>query len=821
MRKGFILTSVLGMLLMTSCSHDEITNLQHNAPIEFRTVLNRQTKAVSYTQSNLASFYVTAFDDVSSVAYINKEEYVHGASGTYKSAKKYYWPLSGDLHFYAYAPEATGTNGLDYVDELTFQVAPVSDTDNQVDFLYAMNSGNKANSAGGVVLNFRHTMSQIRIKVKNTDQDVEFNVTGWKIVNVDGDAVFTFDNSGNTNAQAQDSTNTFDYAMWSDNDDSYDASYFKSLANSCNVNSYKATWGELEGSAILIPQTAPMATAYSNSNLNGAYIAIQYEAVDAASSDELVPAGTWGCWPVDFNWEPGYRYTYTINLAEYGYRESGTDEPEPVWGAEVRFVDVTVDEWQPENGADVEVASKSYNPYLRMHTDDGMQTLYLVRAEGQQTETKLEYSLDEGANWSEVLFSEGGSNGISFGYDGIDVTDLLLRGKGFGGKGDFYNWVDIEYSRFEFENDNILVDCIGSVGALSDYDDPAAPLTTQGQFYELFYNCACLRTAPDLPSMTLTIGCYEYMFDCCTNLAAAPELPATVMVPWCYSGMFSGCSSLTIPPALPSTTLAESCYDYMFSGCTGLASAPALPATTLAEGCYYGMFSGCTDLASAPVLPAMTMTEQCYSYMFSGCTGLASAPALPAMTLAESCYNFMFSGCTALASAPALPAMTMAEQCYSYMFHECTNLTTPPTTLPAMTLAESCYDNMFYGCSRLATAPALPATTLAEKCYYYMFGECTLLTEGPLLPATDLRYECYTGMFMLCSNLSSVEMLGETYTPSGSEDIYAAFYDNSEPGNWLYGVADSGNLYRSKNMTWDRSRLGVPGNWLMGARGDK
>ena len=56
---------------------------------------------------------------------------------------------------------------------------PLADTDSQVDLLYAANTGNKVqNAINGVTLNFRHTMAQIQVRVKNIKSDVNFNVTG-------------------------------------------------------------------------------------------------------------------------------------------------------------------------------------------------------------------------------------------------------------------------------------------------------------------------------------------------------------------------------------------------------------------------------------------------------------------------------------------------------------------------------------------------------------------------------------------------------------------------------------------------------------------
>ena len=44
----------------------------------------------------------------------------------------------------------------------------------------------------------------------------------------------------------------------------------------------------------------------------------------------------------------------------------------------------------------------------------------------------------------------------------------------------------------------------------------------------------------------------------------------TIPNDYCYYNMFYNCKSLTTAPVLPATTLARYCYSYMFNGCTSL-----------------------------------------------------------------------------------------------------------------------------------------------------------------------------------------------------------------------------------------------------------
>ena len=105
--------------------------------------------------------------------------------------------------------------------------------------------------------------------------------------------------------------------------------------------------------------------------------------------------------------------------------------------------------------------------------------------------------------------------------------------------------------------------------------------------------------------------CYQYMFYNCAGLTTAPELPETTLARYCYAAMFGGCTSLTKAPELPATNLADHCYSYMFRGCENLTELPALPATTLADSCYYYMFYDCPKIRISDV--AGTFGEITYS----------------------------------------------------------------------------------------------------------------------------------------------------------------------------------------------------------------
>ena len=75
----------------------------------------------------------------------------------------------------------------------------------------------------------------------------------------------------------------------------------------------------------------------------------------------------------------------------------------------------------------------------------------------------------------------------------------------------------------------------------------------------LFFECASLIQAPELPATQLTEYCYESMFYNCTSLVQAPELPATQLTEYCYRDMFYGCTNLKYIKCLATDTSATGC----------------------------------------------------------------------------------------------------------------------------------------------------------------------------------------------------------------------------------------------------------------------
>lgn len=357
-----------------ACSSDETVTSQATSEgnaISFRTTVAGQTRAADKTSANLGSFNVEAFNaGTTSNPYFSSVTFTNN-NGTYTSANKYYWPATGNLDFYAYSPIDGASNQVSKTDYKTFSIIPSSTISQQVDFVYACNK-NQSKVSNGVPLNFRHAGSKIVLKVKNTSPTLKFEVSGWKIFNVGAAGTFVYDRNshdGNTS-----SVGTLDNEDWHGQE--YDT--FKGEFGTANVIPVSAPAKFLNSNSstsasettdenlnmILIPHSQSRVTQYASASLgsgvsvsnNNAYIAVKMVIKNNDGSvifDASTENGGWAMWPVDIDWKPGKKYTYTIDLGDGGYYEKNHDsniDLDPILeGAEIKFVNVTVDTWEAQS----------------------------------------------------------------------------------------------------------------------------------------------------------------------------------------------------------------------------------------------------------------------------------------------------------------------------------------------------------------------------------------------------------------------------------------------------------------------------------------
>ena len=232
--------------------------------------------------------------------------------------------------------------------------------------------------------------------------------------------------------------------------------------------------------------------------------------------------------------EAGKSYTYQLTVGKDKVSVSG----------------ITVKDWTT---GDITGGKTEYNPDFTF-TADTKQTFKMI-TKGKYTISGLQYSVNNG-EWKNVVENEevtfGGTNGT-----------LRLRGTNIYGTAS--NWSN--YSTITFTDKNVKVTCTGDIRTLLDWEYYKTVDTQNARFCFLFYSCAALTSAPELPAKTLANYCYYHMFEGCTSLTSAPELKATTLAASCYSRMFYGCTKLsTVTMLAPSDQISKKsdcCYNWL------------------------------------------------------------------------------------------------------------------------------------------------------------------------------------------------------------------------------------------------------------------
>jgi len=367
MKKNYWILAAAAVALAACSNDDTITvnqGIEEANTINFRTFVEGVTRASSVeevTGANLTTFTVNAMNASTTSPYFSNAVYTKGSDNSFTCAAKYYWPATESLDFYAYAP--AGNSQVTYTDYKTFTVTPTAGEDpaNQVDLVYAATKGkNKANDAAGVVLNFRHTGAKIVCNVQNTSSSLKFGVEGWKVGYLSPSGTFIFADA-NTDGRNTGSGTTLTAAQWDNLAAASVATEYSSTFTKVDIAA-SASATPLGGEMILIPQTLTAATDYAatteNAKLNGSFIAVKLYILNNDNDNLVAGGGTtaspttiWAVWPIGgYSWEPGKKYTYTIDLAQGGYFEQnnndGDDDLDPILeGSQIKFVSVTVDDW--------------------------------------------------------------------------------------------------------------------------------------------------------------------------------------------------------------------------------------------------------------------------------------------------------------------------------------------------------------------------------------------------------------------------------------------------------------------------------------------
>ena len=371
MKKNLFIIAAAALAL-ASCSNDEIIEsaaFSDSNAISFQPYIGGVTRASDIDATSLQStgfkVFATVESDFSTI-YFNETEFTY-SDGTYTSTPKYYWPASGNLDFYAYAYSGSDGQVTHTAQTKAFTVTPASAAANQTDLVFANSNGklkdgvyntSKHYGADGVPLNFRHAESKVTVQLQNTNSSLKITVKDVAIGYLNTTGTYTYSGS-TTNTDTEHASEYLKFADWTAKSGTGSYSQTASTTSYDGVTSAAG----LPQSFILIPQALTVATTYSGSDVRdgdtpgsdfqGAFITVELKIQNQKTNAYIVGDGSTyvtAMWPLTaLTWNPGYHYTYTVDLAGGGYyldNHTGDAGLDPILaGAEIKFVDVTVDAW--------------------------------------------------------------------------------------------------------------------------------------------------------------------------------------------------------------------------------------------------------------------------------------------------------------------------------------------------------------------------------------------------------------------------------------------------------------------------------------------
>lgn len=377
--KGKVLfTAISAMLLTASCSNDEVTELNMNNAIKFNVTTGNMSRAAATTTGKINNFTVWAYtsDATTKLEYMKAVNVTKsGSDWTYNPVV--FWPKDYKLDFYAVSPSTVTPT-------ITTTTAVITDytvSYGKEDLLYSYKK--EATKGSAVNLNFRHALSQIAFKIKNTRAtDMQVKVKSIKVKGIADKSTLTWATAttgDNLTSTSNDTETGASWGSWSTPTKStadYGTEYTFYSATEDSESTLSTTEQEIGEALFLMPQTLTpwnkLGTGTTATNY-GACLLVDCQIMGGTDKNVKI-------WPEDDSnyatvaipltnptndphkgtgtghdkWMQGKKYVYTIIFGEgAGYKPTpGGDTPEPVL-VPITFT-VTVDEFQDGGSTDID-----------------------------------------------------------------------------------------------------------------------------------------------------------------------------------------------------------------------------------------------------------------------------------------------------------------------------------------------------------------------------------------------------------------------------------------------------------------------------------
>ncbi|MGN0191013.1 MAG: hypothetical protein ACI39U_05095 [Candidatus Cryptobacteroides sp.] len=326
--KKTIFTLAMLALVSASCTKTEVVGDKTQDKIQgigFSAYTARPTKAaqVDVTTANLDSFEATAISN--NALYFDNVTFTKNAETSFwESDPVYFWPAY-TLNFYAYNTPADG-NGIFTrtinTSVQTLKYSPAKELAKQEDLVAASATDQTDPGAVATPLTFKHYLTQIVVKAKNSNTDYTVEVDSVKIANFAGEGTYNFATTTATEGQVNSATSV---------------NYLAGFSSSATLDgTAKVVMDDSgEGKWYLIPQeVSPWVKGTSSNDSHGTYVALKVR-ITSPSGIAIYPAtGTGTAWmasPVSdssYSFEAGKKYSIILDFFSSANNGAGYVDPE-------------------------------------------------------------------------------------------------------------------------------------------------------------------------------------------------------------------------------------------------------------------------------------------------------------------------------------------------------------------------------------------------------------------------------------------------------------------------------------------------------------
>lgn len=355
--------SAAAVLLMASCSKDQVTHENPGNAIRLKAFTTASSKATATENTDVLDFTAVAYDNSSAIYFSDTYSRNSGTAAFVAESGTHYWPTSGNLTFIGHSPaDLTGymfsepTVNTDALGTAKISaINPNQRADQQVDLLIYRNQGNGTDNANGLALQMHHALSRIIVQAQNENPNMKVEVIGVKLGRLKSKADLSYP-ADNTEAGTLLASSLWSFGSYAEFRSYIAGAKVNEAGNAFTTSAQTVavkTAADAEGfeptnlmfgeeSFMVIPQEVTPWNGNAN-DANGAYIAVLCRiSSDNGSGNltQLFPDGAdkyaYSAVPIPASttWQPGYQYTYTLRFFADGTGGGGTvpptDTTEPV-----------------------------------------------------------------------------------------------------------------------------------------------------------------------------------------------------------------------------------------------------------------------------------------------------------------------------------------------------------------------------------------------------------------------------------------------------------------------------------------------------------